>query len=157
MSSPQLKLIANGYPSAKLDLRLTDESLLLPSLKILGSLLNKVEIGKYYGDLTEGWNACSNLREIYGLRNCSISDIRGLMKCPKPLLKCIQISIREKDHMGKCLNLNAKRTGALEEINLQCSPPTTGAFDKIVRRNKSLSSVEDCIILKKHILNLRQL
>jgi len=92
---------------------------------------------------TNLWSKCVNLRCVHFYEDTSIAEIKALMLVPKSLLKVVYISLKKGSSETKeIMDVLAGGTGGLEEIEVRCSGPPRGAFDKLVCNNKMLVSVE---------------
>jgi len=127
-----------------------DEENIYPTLKVLGSQLDKIEVDlssdgdespDYYSDLRNAWNECVNVRELDAM-NCNIEHAKAIMAVPKEHLTKLYICpvwAMEEEEVKKLLDIFSEGTVAVEEFvyHGHRSRPCVDAMEKFVARNRS--------------------
>lgn len=148
-----LARIAGACTDATFHLRVHEPQSFVSSLKVLGAqletayisipiaMMRRELIGTWDNntdnntdiDICVAWNLCENLRSVHFYENTGIHEIKYLMAVPKSLLKVFYISLAKGNRdLKEIMDTIAGGTGGLESLELRCSGPPRGAFDKLV-------------------------
>lgn len=108
------------------------------SLNILGPKLEEISV-KFVMNWSEKeempleWHVNRNLRSASFFGELRISDIRGVLQSPKPLLASLDLKLRPENNDAK------------EIIALDAAGTVHGAFRKLIARNKGSKILWDIV------------
>lgn len=150
MNESELTTITGACKNVRFSANIYEHNKLYPTLKVLGRQLEKIQLdcigaeGEIpdFGDLTDAWNECVNLRDLEFL-NCSIGHAKSIMASPKEHLKNLYITPDcrlRKDEVKKVLAIFSEGTVVVETFNYTGPLLSGDSFDKFIARNRSLLS-----------------
>jgi len=142
----QVRRVKDACPRTRVVL-VTTETLLGPSLNIVGSELEEVGVDEYdytqgWDELSVDWTACTHVNKAKFNAAVTSEYIGRFLESRKCHLLAMDLHIYgDLDNVKRAIALIANGTGALEEFSVAIHAAAKGIFEGLVQTNRSIRDV----------------
>lgn len=140
MCENDLRRITAACKNARFSVNINEDGALYPALAVLGHQLDhaRVDFRGYdygdYGDITNAWNGCSNVREVLFIC-CEVEDVSAFMAAPKTFLRILHTRCPTR-RVKTVVDIFSTGAHGLEELSFTGLTSSRGALDELVEKNK---------------------